>query len=63
MSDNNIILINNKVYKIERLPIESDEMFYDRVLFISNNNINNNLNDILNESIKYMYKKYYNLKY
>ena len=56
-----IIIINNKIYYINRLPIESNEMFYDRVSFISKHkdfNIN-----IINKSKKYMYEKYFNLKY
>jgi hypothetical protein len=55
------IFINNVAYSIEKLVNESDEMFYDRIIYISKQNIFNQ--DILNKSIKYIYNKYFDIDY
>jgi hypothetical protein len=55
------IFINNIAYSIEKLTNESDEMFYDRIIYISKQNTFNQ--DILNKSIKYIYNKYFDISY
>lgn len=55
------IFINNKAYTFEQLINESDEMFYDRMFYISKQKSFNQ--DVLNNSIKYIYEKYFSVKY
>ena len=55
------IFINNVAYSVEKLINESDEMFYDRIIYISKQNTFNQ--SILNKSIKYIYNKYFDNSY
>jgi len=57
-----IVILNNQLIILEKLPSESDEMFYDRINFILKNYRGDKIEMSLDNLISYS-KIYSNVKY
>jgi len=62
--DNAVLKYNGKIYRVQRQPFETEEQVIDRLWYIvKHENVESKFEEVVSNSLKWMYEKYYKVKY